>query len=221
MYRGSHKGGLTLTCLDVASLCRLSWGPETVPGGEWLQQPCTHTLRYVFFSVTFIFKEGFHTMLILVSMASSTVSHPLYLPSERIPQPSQSGPDVYCLISSFYIQRQLHTSDTEVCRLSLRGGSSSHGRYITFLHLSAAELLFLSVNIYIWLAVVCLRLEIFSQSFRSNAWLHAITAGFEPLSLCSWTALFLQSTWEHLNLDLFSFHTTSIPFPCSNFFFLF
>lgn len=52
-------------------------------------------------------------MFILVFMTSSTVSHPLYLPSERITQSSQSGPDVYCLISSSCIQRQLHTSDTK------------------------------------------------------------------------------------------------------------
>lgn len=103
----------------------------------------------LFSSVTFIFKEGFNTMFILVFTASSAVSYPLYLPSERITQSSKRGPHVYCLIPSSCIQIQLHTSNTEACQLSLYGGNSSHGRYISFQHLSAAEISFTPESIYI------------------------------------------------------------------------
>lgn len=139
----------------------------------------------------FEFEKSFNIMFTLVLMSSSTVSVSIIFLPERITQSSQSVLDVYCLITSSCIQRRLRMSDTEGCQLFLHGGSRSHGRYIPFLWLSAAELSLIPVSIYIWLAVVCPCLKVFSCSLRSSTWLCAISAGSETLSHCGWTALFL------------------------------
>jgi len=94
-------------------MCVGLWVPEAAPEENEFNSYLLIHLD-TFFSVTFIFKEGFNTTFILALMASSTVSRPLYLPSERITWSSQTGPEVYCLISSSCIQRQLHMSDAEV-----------------------------------------------------------------------------------------------------------
>lgn len=88
---------LPLTCVDDSSLCHLSYQKLFQEENDVSSRILTHS--DTFSIVTLIFKEGFNTMFVLGFMVSSTLSQRLCLPSERITQASQSGPDVCCLIS--------------------------------------------------------------------------------------------------------------------------